>query len=280
MLIYDFAFSPRVLTAKGEGFEEDIGEIPSVYKWEITNRGVHAAARGGNLKILKELFCDYTDVLAYRDKWGSTVIHATANRGQVEVVKNLVASFNIIDSIDDQGSDFQTPIFRRVDQQINLMKQLIHAKNFNMEDIVNAKNNDGRIALHMAIIGNVHTDLVKLMMSAQSINVNISDGNGMTPLDLLRQRPRSISSNILIRHLISAGEMFGCQDYTARRAIASHLKVQGHRNNLGTSFKIFDIEIFLYTGVETTSDASDFGSGGIGHSSLTDFDSGDYNRKL
>ncbi|XWS32673.1 hypothetical protein CRYUN_Cryun22dG0010000 [Craigia yunnanensis] len=320
-LIYDFAVSPRFLTAKGEGFEEHIGDIPSVYKWEITNRAVHAAARGGNLKILKELLSDYTDILAYRDKRGSTLLHAAAGRGQVEVVKNLVASFNIIDSLDDQGntalhiaayrgqaavvealilaspslisirnkagetflhlavSGFQTPAFRRVDRQINLMKQLVHAKNFNMEDIINAKNNDGRTALHMAIIGNAHTDLVELLMSAQSINLNIRDANGMTPLDLLRQRPRSASLDILIRHLISAGGMFGCEDYTARRAIASHIKMQGHGSSPGTSFRISDTEIFLSTGVETTSDASDLGSGGRSRSASTDFDSADENRK-
>ena len=32
------------------------------------NRVVHAIVRGGNLKILNELRCDYRDVLAYRDK--------------------------------------------------------------------------------------------------------------------------------------------------------------------------------------------------------------------
>ncbi|PPS08152.1 hypothetical protein GOBAR_AA12485 [Gossypium barbadense] len=320
-LIYDFAVSPRFLAAKRDGFEEHIGEIPSVYKWEITNRAVHAAARGGNLKVLKDLLSDCTDILGYRDKRGSTILHAAAGKGQVEVVKYLVASFDITDSIDEQGntalhiaayrgqsavvealilaspslisvtnkagetflhlavSGFQTPAFRRVDRQVNLMKRLVHAKNFSMEDIVNAKNNDGRTALHMAIIGNVHTDLVELLMSAKSINVNIRDADGMTPLDLLKQRPHSASSDILIRHLISAGGMFGCQDYTARRAIASHIKMQGHGSSPGTSFRISDTQIFLYTGVETTSDASDFGSGGKSRSSSTDFDSADENRK-
>ncbi|KAK8711032.1 hypothetical protein V6N13_146335 [Hibiscus sabdariffa] len=323
-LIYDFAVSPRFSIVKGEGFEEHIGDIPPVYKWEITNKAVHAAARGGNLKILMELLDGYyEDVLAYRDKRGSTVLHAAAGRGQVEVVKNLVASFDIIDSVDDQGntalhiaayrgqadvvealiraspslisiqnnagetflhhavSGFQTPTFRRVDRQINLMKQLVHEKMFNMEDIVNAKNNDGRTALHLAFIGNVHTDLVELLMSARSIDVNISDANGMTPLDLLRQRPRSASSDMLIRQLISAGGMFGCKDHSARRAIVSHLKMQ-HGSSPGTSFRISDTEIFLHTGVETTWDAydgNDPSSGGRSRSSSIDFDSGDENRK-
>ncbi|GLU11416.1 hypothetical protein SLE2022_281640 [Rubroshorea leprosula] len=299
-LIYDFAVSPRFLPAKGEGFEEHIGEIPAVYKWEIMNRALHAAARGGNIGVLKELLSDCTDVLAYRDKLGSTILHSAAGKGQVEAVKYLLACFDIASSTDDQGntalhtaayrgqgavvealiiaspslisvrnnsgetfvhtavSGFQNPAFKRVDHQIKLMKQLICEKNFKIEDIVNAKNNDGRTALHMAITGNVHTDLVELLMSAQSINVNVHDTNGMTPLDLLRQHPCSASSDMLIRQLISAGGIFGSQDYTARRAMASHLKMQGNGSSPGTSFRVSDTEIFLYTGVETAnaSDAS------------------------
>lgn len=297
-MIYDFAVSPRFLPAKGGAFEEHVGEIPAVYKWEIMNRALHAAARGGNLMVLKQLLSNCVDVLAYRDKHGSTLLHAAAGKGQVQAVKYLLASFDIASSTDHLGntalhtaayrgqaaaveallivspslisvkntagesflhtavSGFQNPAFRRVDRQVELMKQLVCEKRFKIEDIVNAKNNEGRTALHMAIIGNVHTDLVELLMSAESIDVNVRDTDGLTPLDLLKQHPRSASSDMLIRQLISAGGIFGCQDYSARRAIASHLKMQGIGNSPGTSFRISDTEIFLYTGVETASDTS------------------------
>ncbi|KAJ9152776.1 hypothetical protein P3X46_026301 [Hevea brasiliensis] len=296
-IVYDFAVSPRFLTAKGGEFEEHIGDIPSLYKWEMINRAVHAAARGGNSNILRELLSNCTDVLAYRDKEGATILHAAAARGQVEVVKDLIASFDIINSTDHLGntalhiaayrgqlsvvealiavspslisltnnagetflhmavSGFQTPAFKRLDRQIELMKQLVCGKFFNVEDIINAKSNDGRTALHTAIIGNVHSDLVQLLMSAHSINVNVHDADGMTPLDLLKQRPHSASSDVLIRQLISAGGIFGCQDYSARKAIASRLKMQGNGVSPGTSFRISDAEIFLYTGIEIASDA-------------------------
>ncbi|KAM7268162.1 hypothetical protein ACFE04_010328 [Oxalis oulophora] len=298
-IIYDFAVSPRFLTAKEGEFEEHIGDISVVYKREMMNRAIHAAARGGNLKILKELLrncCD--DVLTYRDKQGSTILHAAAGRGQVEVVRDLVSSYDIINSTDDQGntalhvaafrgqlavvkalilaspsvvslknkagetflhmavSGFQSPSFRRLDRQIELAKKLLDGKFFNMEEIINIKNKDERTALHMAIIGNVHSDLVQLLMSCKSINVNIRDGSNMTPLDIIRQRPRSPSSDIIIRKLISAGGIFGCQDYTSRKAIASHIKMQGCGNSPGTSFRVTDTEIFLYTGIEIPSDDS------------------------
>lgn len=90
-VIFDFAVSPRFLSGKGGEVEEQIGEIPSGYRWEMINRAVHAAARGGNLKVLKELLHDdYSDVLSYRDVHGSTILHAAAARGQVQVSIFLV----------------------------------------------------------------------------------------------------------------------------------------------------------------------------------------------
>lgn len=86
-LLFDFAVSPRFLTGSGV-MEEHIGDVPSIYKWEMTNRAVHAAARGGNLKILKELLLNCSDILGYRDGDGSTVLHAAAGRGQVEVISS------------------------------------------------------------------------------------------------------------------------------------------------------------------------------------------------
>ncbi|KAI4350557.1 hypothetical protein L6164_005004 [Bauhinia variegata] len=309
-LLFDFAVSPRYPTGKEGMFEERIGDIPSVYRLEMTNRAVHAAARGGNLKILEEHLRNCSDVLAYRDAQGSTILHAAAGRGQVEVVKYLVSSFEMINSTDHQGntalhvaacrgqlaaveallstfpslislrnnsgetflhkavSGFQTPAFRRLDRQVELLKQLISGKNFHIGEIINAKNNEGRTALHLAIIGNIHSDLVQLLMTAPKINVNVCDVDGLTPLDYLRQRPKSASSEILIRKLISAGGMFGCRDFKARKAIASHLKMQGTGSSPGTSFRISDTEIFLYTGIENASDASaEHGSGGMSSSS-------------
>ncbi|GFP84944.1 putative ankyrin repeat protein rf_0381 [Phtheirospermum japonicum] len=295
-VVLDFAASPRFSTVAAE---EQAGEVPSGYKLEIMNRAIHAAARGGNLKLLKELVGGCSDdALAYRDIQGATVLHAAAARGQVEVVKHLTSSSEIINSTDNQGNTalhaaahrghlsvvealilaspssitatnnaretflhavvtgFQTPGFRRLDRQIELLKHLLRGELFDIKQIINAKSNDGRTALHLAITGNVHSDLVELLMTIRGIDVNIRDNNGMTPLDILRQRPHSASSELLTRQLISAGGMFSSQDYSARKVIASHIKRQSIGSSPGTSFRISDIEIFLYTGVENVSDGS------------------------
>lgn len=217
------------------------------------------------MQVLKYLTSSF-DIANSTDHQGNTALHVAAYRGQLAAVEALIAALpSLVHSKNNAGetflhkaiSGFQTPDFRRLDRQIELLKKLVSGKVFDIQEIINAKNKEERTALHMAIIGNVHSDLVQLLMTAHSINVNARDVECMTPLDYLRQRPRSASSDILIRQLISAGGIFGCQDYTARKVIACRLKMQGNGScSPGTSFRISDTEIFLYTGIENASDAS------------------------
>ncbi|KAL9224090.1 hypothetical protein vseg_000159 [Gypsophila vaccaria] len=293
-VVYDFAVSPRFVGRNGGEIEENIEDVPREFKVGIRNRAVFAAARGGNLISLKQLLDDGCrgDVLECRDVHGSTVLHAAAGKGQLEVVKYLIASYDMITSVDDKGNTplhvaaykgqlsvlealiqaspssasilnnngdtflhmavagFQTPGFRRLDQQTEFMKQLVRNKCFNLEDIIDSKNNAGRTALHMAIIGNVHSDLVELLMTTRYINLNIRDDHGMTPLDYLKRQPRSASSEILIRQLISAGGVSSCKDFAVRQAFASQLKLQDALGSPGTSFRVSDHELFLGTGID------------------------------
>ncbi|XVF43779.1 hypothetical protein PTKIN_Ptkin02bG0067800 [Pterospermum kingtungense] len=296
-MLLDFAVSSRsCLSSEGE-VEDKLSESDSVFKWEMMNRAVHAAARGGSLEILREILRNCGDVLVYRDVQGSTLLHSASGRGQVEVVKDLVASFKLISSTDNQGNTalhvaayrgylkvveflihaspslasvknnfgntflhmvvagFRTPGFQRIDRQIELMKQLVCGGVVDIQDIINVRNLDGRTALHMAVTENVQSNLVELLMTVPSIDLNVRDSNGMTPLDLLKRRPKSASSEILIKELIAAGGISNCQDYVARSAIVSHLRGQGIGGSPGTSFRIPDAEIFLYTGSGNAYDA-------------------------
>ncbi|XP_076940483.1 uncharacterized protein LOC143609682 [Bidens hawaiensis] len=265
-----------------------VENVGSVFKLEMMNRAVHAAARGGSLEILKQFVEDCDDVLMFRDLQGNTLLHSASGRGQTEVVKYLLESYNIINSTDGQGNTalhvaaynghlhvvkllissspslitstndygdtffhtvvagFLTPGFRRVDQQVDLMKHLVSRKIVNIEDIVNIKNNDGRTALHIAIIENIHSDLVELLMTVRYIDLNIRDVDRMTPLDILKQQPVSASSEILIKRLISAGGMSNYNDYMTRTALASHLRTHGIGGSPGTCFRVPDAEIIFY----------------------------------
>ncbi|KAL5991151.1 hypothetical protein ACLOJK_012057 [Asimina triloba] len=289
-LLFDYSVSPP--RCAGE-LEDQLQEnVPQIFRWEITNRAVHAAARGGNLEILREFLGDGSDVLAYRDAQGCTVLHTASGTGHIEVVKDLLASYNIITERDKEGNialhvaayqghllvlkaliqaspssssainntgqtflhmavaGFSTPGFRLLDSQIELMKELVHGEFVKLKEIINVRNNNGRTALHMAVTGNIHSNLVELLMSVKSIDLNVRDVDGMTPLDLLSHHPRSRSSEILIKRLISAGGISNSKDFMARSVIASHLKLQiAGSSSPGTCFGISDVEILLYAGI-------------------------------
>lgn len=288
-LLFDCSVSPR-------GQLKDESSLG--FKSEMMVRAVHATARGGNVELLRELLGDGGDALAFRDARGSTVLHTASGRGQVEVVKHLLSSYDIINSIDNRGntalhvaayrghlavvevlvstspsttsltnnygdtflhmavSGFLAPGFRRLDRQLELLKQLVGGKLVNMEGVVNVKNNEGRTALHMAVIENLQSQVVELLMSVRYIDLNIRDADGNTPLDLLKQRPQTASSEILIKRLISAGGIEKCEDQTTRNALVSHLRRHGIGGSPGTSFRIPDAEIFLHTGLEDVGPSS------------------------
>lgn len=265
-----------------------------MFKREMMNRAMHAAARGGNLEVLRELLQGCSDASAFRDAQGSTILHAASARGQVEVVNDLIASFDIVNSIDEQGNTalhiaafrghlpvvvvlitaspslisasnevgdtflhmaltgFRTPGFRRIDRQMELMKQLISGAIMDVSSVINTQNDDGRTVLHLAVVGNLHSNLVELLMTAPSIDLNVRDNDGMTPLDFLRRQPRTASSEILIKQLILAGGISNSRDHETRSAIASQLKMHHSVGSPGTSFQISDAEIFLHAGIDAS----------------------------
>ncbi|CAH9117335.1 unnamed protein product [Cuscuta europaea] len=253
-------------------------------KKEMLNMAVHAAARGGNVEMLREILGNFSDVLACRDDQGSTLLHSAAGRGQVEVVKTLLMSTEDISSSQDkQGNTalhvaayrgylavveilvvpssasltnnygdtflhmavagFTVPGFRRLDCQIELMKQLVSGKLVDIESIINVRNNDGQTALHMAVMDkNTQTDLVDLLMTTHLIDLNICDNEGNTPLDLLKQQPKSASTEILIKSFVSAGAVskFGNDISRSKAKVYNVRPLCIHGGSPGTSFKIVD----------------------------------------
>ncbi|CAL0324897.1 unnamed protein product [Lupinus luteus] len=296
-LLLDSALSRKdCLGSSKAELEENLDESAKVFKRDMVNRAIHSAARGGNWEIVKEIIGNSAEILSYRDAQGCTVLHAAAGRGQVEVVRNLITSYDIINSIDAQGNTalhaasyrgylpvveiligaslsiacltnhsgdtflhmavagFRSPGFCRLDKHIELMKQLISEKIVNMNHIINIRNNDGRTALHLAVIHNIQCDIVELLMSAPSIDFNIRDVDGMTPLDHLKRRSRSASSEIVFKKLVSIEGISNCHDYIARNALVTHLKTHhGTGASPGTSFRIPDADILLYTDTEKNS---------------------------
>ncbi|XP_062219549.1 uncharacterized protein LOC133919232 [Phragmites australis] len=291
-LLLDHAMSPRCSTNCRNGEGRSGAGRGSVFWLEMMSRAVHAAARGGSVEMLRELIERRSDVSEYLDVRGSTVLHAAAGRGQLQVVKYLMASFDIINTTDNHGNTalhvaayrghqpvvealvaaspstmsavnnagdtflhsavagFRTPGFRRLDRQMELMRYLIRERTADIQKIINLRNDAGLTVLHLAVVGCAHPDLVELLMTTPSINLNAEDANGMTPLALLKQQLRSSTSERLIKQIVSAGGVLNSSILRTRSAIASQIKMQGGIASApGTTFKVSDAEIFLFSGI-------------------------------
>jgi len=87
LLLHSALSRKESLSGSGAELEEKLDEGSKVFKRDVMNRAIHAAARGGNLEILKQLLAgvSVSQILSYRDAQGSTLLHAAAARGQVQV---------------------------------------------------------------------------------------------------------------------------------------------------------------------------------------------------
>ena len=139
------------------------------------------------MQVVKDLVASF-EIIASTDNQGNTALHMAAYRGYLKVVEFLIhASPSLASVKNNYGSTFlhvvvagfRTPGFRRIDRQIELMKQLVSGEVVGIQDIINVRNLDGRTALHMAVTENVHSNMVELLMTVPSIDLNVRDADGM-----------------------------------------------------------------------------------------------------
>ncbi|KAE8803197.1 E3 ubiquitin-protein ligase MIB2 [Hordeum vulgare] len=201
------------------------------------------------------------DIVNYVHEQGNTALHIAAFRGHLPVVEALMTTSPSLISARNEVGDtflhmaltgFRTLGFRRLNREMELTKHLVSGSIMDVNDVINVQNDDGRTVLHLAVVGNLHSSLVELLMTMPSIDLNVRDSNGMTPLDLLKKQPHTASSEILIKELILAGGISNSRDHEKRSAIASQLKMHHIVGSPGTSFRISYVEIFLHAGIDAS----------------------------
>uniref|UniRef100_A0A7N0TX55 Uncharacterized protein n=1 Tax=Kalanchoe fedtschenkoi TaxID=63787 RepID=A0A7N0TX55_KALFE len=232
------------------GFLEIVKEILgqgadiSSYRDHQGSTVLHSAAARGQLEVVKDLVASFgVDPMA-KDHQGNTAMHVAAYRGHLAVLDLLLALAPSVTVTNNNGdtflhmavAGFRTPGFHRIDKQLELLKHVVSGGVVNnLRELVNVRNNDGRTALHVALAENVPSELVELLMAVPSIDLNSSDNDGMTPLDLLRKGARSAGSDFLMKHLVSVGGRSSfIDDRTLKNAWVSKLKMQCIMNSPGT----------------------------------------------
>ena len=182
------------------------------------------------------------------DHEGNTAIHVAAFRGQLRVLQAMTAAAPPSTAVRNNAGEtlFHSAVtgfgangFRRLDRQMELLRWLVTEGE--IKDIINAVNEEGKTALHVAVAGDLPAEVAELLLTIPEVNLDMEDADGLTALDLLRRRPKSTSTEKMITSVVNAGGRFK-STALGFRVPAFKLRVPP---SPGVEFVVPDSEIFL-----------------------------------
>ncbi|GER56052.1 ankyrin repeat-containing protein [Striga asiatica] len=177
------------------------------------------AAYYGRLPVLEFLISSSPSLISFANIDGDTFLHSAI-------------------------TGFRALNFQRLDHHTNLMKKLLDGVILRkLDDIINVPNKNGRTPLHTAIILDIPSEIVELILSVRYIDLNVRDWEGNTPLDLLFARTKTPSSEILIKRMVSAGGVFSSERKSKDSISVASPPVSQSICSPGTYFKIPDAEL-------------------------------------
>ncbi|CAL0306383.1 unnamed protein product [Lupinus luteus] len=115
------------------------------------------------MQVVRNLIVSY-DIINSSDAQGNTALHVASYKGYLPVVEILVGASPSLALLTNHYGDtflhmtvagFRSHGFCRLDKHTELVTRLIRKQIVNLKDIINVKNNDGRTALHVAVIYNI-----------------------------------------------------------------------------------------------------------------------------
>ena len=193
------------------------------------NTPILYAAYKGKVSIIIKLI-DLGVKYNVRNKAGLDVIHMAAQNNMGNVIIFFKEKYNYyLYQNDNQGNN---PIHWASSNSAKIaLKYLLYyldQKNF---DIINNKNKKGQTALHLAILTNGNSDIIKNLLK-KGIKVDIKDNNNLSALDITSQNSKYESIKKLIL------------DYTKTNCLGLNFHINDFKNNY-IKFIIFIFLLFL-----------------------------------
>ncbi|XP_060673355.1 ankyrin repeat-containing protein BDA1-like [Ziziphus jujuba] len=178
------------LAGKTEIAKEIVSLRPEFVR-ELNGHGfspLHIASANGHLEIVRELLHSVgNDICLLKGKDGKVSFHCAANRGKVDVLRELVLACP--ESISQVTVRGETALHLAVknNQFVAfkvLMEELVRLE---MMEIVNWKDKEGNTILHSATMNKQHETIELLIgdVSATGVDLNSINSSGFTPRDVL-----------------------------------------------------------------------------------------------
>ncbi|KAL8242837.1 hypothetical protein R6Q59_013139 [Mikania micrantha] len=161
---------------------------------------LHIASAKGHVDIVKLLLSANPDACLARDRDGGCPIHLAAVTGCYEVVKELVqAQPDAARAMVQQDTILHLCVKHN---QMEVLKLLLET--MSDHEFVNTKDAHGNTILHLAV-ADKQVQTVNILLLTTRIDVNATNMNGETSMDILAKLPRDLRYQQIRQSLTRAG---------------------------------------------------------------------------
>ncbi|KAI3524057.1 hypothetical protein L1887_02677 [Cichorium endivia] len=161
---------------------------------------LHIASAKGHVELVRALVSASPETCLARDRDGRNPLHLAAIKGHCDVVKELVhAQPHAARTLVQQDTILHLCVNHN---QPEILKFLIETTGDH--EFVNSKDGHGNSILHLAVVYK-QIEIIKFLLHSTSIQVNASNTNGESPMDILVQGPRDLIYQQILQSLMRAG---------------------------------------------------------------------------
>lgn len=160
---------------------------------------LHIASAKGHVEIAKALLSAHPETCLACDRDGRNPLHLAAIKGRYEVVKELLqAQPHAARAMVEQETILHLCVKHN---QLEILKLLV--ERMGDHEFVNSKDGDGNNILHLAV-ADKQIKTINFLLRDTTIEVNASNTNGETTMDILAQGPKHVKDRQIIRSLKQA----------------------------------------------------------------------------